>query len=73
MRGRTSERFKPSAMTDLPHDRPEDSIAGKMVRDLGVAPALSTPDAAAEALVEEARAETDEIVERRDEKEKDAS
>ena len=24
-------------MTDLPRDRPEDSIAGKMVRDLGIA------------------------------------
>ena len=59
-------------MTDLPRDRPEDSIAGQMIRDLGVAPSLTTPDEIEEALVDEARAETDEIIERvEDEKKSD--
>ncbi len=57
-------------MTDLPRDRPEDSIAGQMIRQLGIAPSLTTPDEFEEALIEEVRAETDEIVERV-EKEKD--
>lgn len=59
-------------MTDLPREEPEDSVAGQLVRELGMAPALTSKDQAVKALVEEARAETDEIVERvEDEKKND--
>ncbi len=57
-------------MTDLPREGPEDSVAGQMIRDLGIAPSLTSPDAADEALVEEAREETDEIVDRVEGREK---
>lgn len=51
-------------MTERFDRTPEPDIPGDMVRELGIAPALSGTDPAAEALVDLAREETDEIVER---------